>query len=458
MEEIISKKIAVVETDSEYPDFPYEDSKFKSDILNLLENIGLDSKNPFGNYLKEGSTVLIKPNWVRDHNPKGNFESLVTHTSIIKNIMDLCAVGLGGRGRIIIGDAPLQNCNFDKLLDVSRIGEVVKIFHAKYPNIEVIIEDWRITTMKSSGSRESVAQVQKISENDAKIKDYSLVDLVDESFLEEVSSKANLFRVTKYKPSLLKKHHDKGRHEYLVTNRIFEADLIINIPKLKTHIKAGLTGALKNLVGINGHKEFLPHHIKGSSEEGGDNYKYKNYLRSKYEDLYDYLWENFNNFSVWKRKFLIRLVRTLEALSIIFGKEGITAGSWPGNDTIWRTTLDLNHILYFRGKHKKILNIVDGIVAGEGNGPLEPEAKKTGLLIAGENPALVDAVVAKVIGYNIFNIKTVNNALNNTLSKFRINNINNIIISWASGDRIDNIPLENIISENFKKPRYWEKE
>ena len=458
MEEIISKKIAVVETKSGYPDFPYEDNKFKSDILNLLESIGLDPNNPFGNYLKEGGTVLIKPNWVREHNPKGNFESLVTHTSIIKNIMDLAAAALNGRGRIIIGDAPLQNCNFDKLLDISRIKDVVKIFSDKYPEIEVVIEDWRITTMKSSESRESVVQIQKISENDAKIKDYSLIDLANDSFLEEISNKANLFRVTKYKPSLLKKHHHKGRHEYLVTKRIFEADLIINIPKLKTHIKAGLTGALKNLVGINGHKEFLPHHMKGSAEEGGDNYKHKNYLRSKYEDVYDYLWENFNNISVWKRRFLIRLVRTLEALSIIFGKEGITAGSWPGNDTIWRTTLDLNHILYFEGKPKKILNIVDGIVAGEGNGPLEPEANTLGLMIAGENPALVDAVIAKVIGYNIFNIKTVNNALNNILSKFKIENLNNVVISWISRDKVDQITLESVVSRNFKKPRYWEAE
>ena len=54
--------------------------------------------------------------------------------------------------------------------------------------------------------------------------------------------------------------------------RSIDADVVVNVPKLKTHKKAGITGALKNLVGINGHKAFLPHHRKGGSLDGGDAY------------------------------------------------------------------------------------------------------------------------------------------------------------------------------------------
>lgn len=455
MEEKISKKVSVVETVSDYPVFPYDDQKFKDDLLKVLENLGLDPQNPFCKYVKKGDVILIKPNWVRDFNPRGDFESLVTHTSIIKNIMDFLAVALDGRGTIVIGDAPLQNCNFDRLIKLAKVEEIKKIFCNQYPEIDVLIEDWRITTMKSNSSSDVAAQVQKMSEDEAVGKEYTLVDLKERSFLEEISDRADLFRVTKYKPSLLKKHHHKGKHEYLVTKRIFEANLIINIPKLKTHIKAGLTGALKNLVGINGHKEFLPHHMKGSAEEGGDNYKHKNYLRSKYEDLYDYLWENFNTISVWKRKILIRLVRTLESLSIIFGREGITAGSWHGNDTIWRTTLDLNHILYFEGNSKKVINIVDAIISGEGEGPLEPVSKKTGIIIAGENPAIVDSVIAKIIGYDLDKIKTVNNAINDSKSKFTVNKLDDLNVDWYKGGVLNTLKIKDIASKHFKKPRYW---
>ena len=80
------------------------------------------------------------------------------------------------------------------------------------------------------------------------------------------------FRVTMYDHRLMQAHHDQRKHEYLVSNSVLDADLIINLAKLKCHSKAGITGALKNLVGINGHKEYLPHHTNGSPAEGGDQY------------------------------------------------------------------------------------------------------------------------------------------------------------------------------------------
>jgi hypothetical protein len=140
------------------------------------------------------------------------------------------------------------------------------------------------------------------------------------------------------------------------------------MPIIKTHIKAGITCAMKNLVGINGHKEFLPHHVKGSAFEGGDNYCKNSYLKHLYEDFYDYVWENINILSPIKRKFYLKLLNILWIFSSFLSRENISAGSWFGNDTIWRTTLDLNHILYFSDNSpKNILNIVDGVIAGEGS-------------------------------------------------------------------------------------------
>src|ERR1022692_1434372 len=50
-----------------------------------------------------------------------------------------------------------------------------------------------------------------------------------------------------------------GAHRYAVGNTVLSADVILNVPKLKTHMKTGMTGALKNFVGIVGSKDFLPH-------------------------------------------------------------------------------------------------------------------------------------------------------------------------------------------------------
>ncbi|HJX84342.1 MAG TPA: DUF362 domain-containing protein, partial [Candidatus Angelobacter sp.] len=49
---------------------------------------------------------------------------------------------------------------------------------------------------------------------------------------------------------------------------------------------------------------------------------------------------------------------------------------------------------------KRYLSIVDGIVAGQGNGPLEPDPFAAGLVLAGADPAGVDATGAILMGFD----------------------------------------------------------
>ena len=59
-------------------------------------------------------------------------------------------------------------------------------------------------------------------------------------------------------------------------------------------------------------------------------------------------------------------------------------GSWYGNDTLWRCIVDLNKVLFYSNKkgvmqktrQRKYLTIVDAIIAGEKEGPLEPTPKR----------------------------------------------------------------------------------
>ena len=54
--------------------------------------------------------------------------------------------------------------------------------------------------------------------------------------------------------------------------------------------------------------------------------------------------------------------------------------------------------------------IVDGIVGGEGNGPLCPEPVDSGVLLAGTNPAVVDALAATVMGLDSAQLPIVSQA------------------------------------------------
>lgn len=455
----LNSNVYLVWTDKLYPEFPFHNSNLREALKQLFALWSFDNNNPLQSLIKPGQIALIKPNWVRDYNPLGhNLDSLITHTSLIAHLIDFLAKAMANQGTIIIGDAPLQNCNFKKLIQNSGIEAVIKDAQQKYPEIKFLIEDWRLTTMKKSQSLriwKIQNELDKLGPNDTHT--HRLVDLGKESFFEEVIEYTDRFRVTKYKPSLISRHHASAQHEYLVTNRIFEANLIINLAKMKTHIKAGLTGALKNLVGINGHKEYLPHHIKGSYFEGGDNYCTPSKIKNKYENVYDNYWENFNKLSPFQKVTKSFYLKCLETLGFA-GFDKTNAGSWRGNDTVWRTILDLNHLLYFwrPSPSHRIINIVDGIVAGEGEGPLIPEPKKVGLLMGGENPAYIDAAMARLMGYNISRIPTVYHAIYHRKSKFFDSFLEDIrLTSQEPNGSIKEKRFFELPNLHFKKPKYW---
>jgi len=78
---------------------------------------------------------------------------------------------------------------------------------------------------------------------------------------------------------------------------------------------------------------------------------------------------------------------------------GIVPGScygWPKNALHWaglaQSILDINSTV------RPDFAIVDGIVAMEGNGPIQGDAKPCGLLVVGDDPVAVDATCARIMG------------------------------------------------------------
>ena len=49
------------------------------------------------------------------------------------------------------------------------------------------------------------------------------------------------FRGADYDPGPTTEHHSGGRNAYLLSETVLSADLIVNLPKLKTHKKTGVT-------------------------------------------------------------------------------------------------------------------------------------------------------------------------------------------------------------------------
>jgi len=108
---------------------------------------------------------------------------------------------------------------------------------------------------------------------------------------------------------------------------VLESDLIVSMPKLKTHKWAGVTLSMKNMFGI------VPGAVYG-----------------------------------WPKNVL----------------------HWAGIDG---SILDVNAAL-----PTPRFNIVDGIVGMEGNGPIQGEARQSGIVLLGEDPIAVDATAARLMG------------------------------------------------------------
>lgn len=360
------------------------------------ERAGTSQWNPLSVFVRPGDRVAVKPNWVLHWNKSGaGLECLVTHQSLIEALLEYLFVT--EPRDVVIGDAPVQGCDFDALREECGLDDIVSRFRRRGLNVRV--EDFRRTVLP--GERLGGERIEEARG----MEHYVLYDLGPDSLLEPISDDADRFRVTMYNPDLLRRTHRRGRHQYLVAREVIEADVVFNLPKLKSHKKACVTGALKNLVGINGHKEYLPHHRKGGSRNGGDCYAGGSWLKSGAEFVYDYA----NRLQPGRGQALLaRSGEILLRLATVFGEDPNLEGSWFGNDTVWRTCLDLQRILRYGTRdggmsdhpQRLVVSITDAIVAGEGDGPMAPTPVAAGFLTGGTNPAAVEWVNTRLMGFD----------------------------------------------------------
>jgi uncharacterized protein (DUF362 family) len=188
-----------------------------------------------------------------------------THPAVIEAAIDSFR-SLGAR-EVLVAEGPGHRRDSEYLITASGIYDVIKEHRVRY--VDLNIDDVRLTKLRSGFSR--LGQL--------------------------------------YFPETL-----------------FDADLLVSIPKLKTHHWAGITLSLKNMFGI----------VPGS----------------------------------------------------VYG--------WPKNALHWagihESILDINSSLPIPQ-----FAIVDGIVGMEGNGPIQGDAKQSGVLIFGDDLVAVDATAARLM-------------------------------------------------------------
>ena len=173
-------------------------------VRRALREAGLGRKDddaPLRDVVPEGATVLVKPNWVLDRNQSGEgMECMVTHPAVVGAV--LAEIARARPGRVIVGDAPIQLCRFDRLVTPD-----VRARFERAAGVPVEIVDFRRTVAASQDLSEGVTRERNPEGR------YVAFDLATQSLLEAVSSPDHRFRVTNYDPGEMARHHRGGRHE-----------------------------------------------------------------------------------------------------------------------------------------------------------------------------------------------------------------------------------------------------
>jgi hypothetical protein len=404
-----------------YPEYPYS-KKFIApepnpvyaavrDALRLLgldvQNFGTPSWNPFREILSDVTKVLVKPNFVNHFNPlsveRPYFEALVTQGAIIRPVLDYLALASRGDLEVVLADSPVQSADLEVLRRRTGIDSAIDFVQTESQGRCIIsIVDFRETMMRIDERGALLGHVNLAGDPSG----YIMVDLGCDSSFACFDGHEHLFRVSDYDPMRMSQMHSNGQHQYVLPKTILECGLFINVSKLKSHGKTGVTLSLKGVVGVAGDKSSLPHYRVGNPEQGGDECPATTLITSA-RQRWGYPLRCSGN-TVWRMvrpvgKMLMRLNQLIHRGEPLANARD---GDWYGNDTIWRTIHDLNRIVFFADRAGRLMNkpqrkylaLVDGVVGGDGDGPLRPNPVPAGLVVAGFDPLAVDIACTRLMG------------------------------------------------------------
>jgi uncharacterized protein (DUF362 family) len=385
------------------PDYSQADAS----VRQALELAGFADSNPLAELIRPGDYVLLKPNLIRESHSQrpAEWEQVITHGAVIRSVVALVAQALRGSGRIVIADGPQTDSDFELISARVRLREIVDEF--KREGITIEAYDLRRDRWFQKG--DVIHKRVRLPGDPA---GYTTVELGSASeFSSSVLS--GKFYGADYDVAETATFHNAQRHAYVLCRSVMDADVVINLPKLKTHKKTGVTLSLKNMVGINGYRNCLPHFTMGTPDKAGDEFPSNGRL-SKLEGNAIFAFKKAISLTGGSGGGWARILK--RAGRAVFGDSDqvVRSGNWFGNDTTWRMTLDLNKALFYfngegqpRSKPLRYLTIVDGIIAGEGDGPMSPDARPAGVIVAGANPVAVDTACTLIMGFEYEKVRVV---------------------------------------------------
>lgn len=408
------------------------------------EHIGTSAWNPFSDFVHGGQKIIIKPNLVLDDRffSKNIAQACITHPSIIRPIIDYIYKATNGNCELVVADAPLEGTSFKHVRSSQGLNKTIEILKNRYSlNLKLLdFRDYYLQqrlVIKLGNYRMQIVTKKILRPNEK----YFTIDLGPNSEFEKILADELqcLFSTRTFIKKVPAFAQSKGHHKYSFAKELLEADVIFNVPKLKTHKFAGVTLSLKNLLGLTVNRHYFAHYRKSDASLASRNSLLENFSSLHYKDIF---------------AFFVSRMHSSESSPNLF----ITKGQGTMNDTIHRAVIDIARIVLYANKaglmdktpQRRHFVLVDAIIGGEGEGPLNPSPKICGVVAAGFDPVLLDALCALSMGFDPLKLKTITESLK--CSKFPLTDSESLTQLLHIVNEEANFP-----NLHFKPPRNWEK-
>lgn len=394
------------------PDFTVDAARARDGLLFILDRLGLDIRNgnPLGSLVSAGDCVVVKPNLVsiQHHHfdlSRARQACVTTDIAIVGPMIEFACAAVGKTGKVLVVDSPIEASDFAATMRKLGVDRLVESFRSQGHPVELLdLRDSRVVPVRllhdlRIGRRSLNVGVFRRKRLAGDPLGYKTVDLGDESAF---TGHDRLERLRFYRPHYKAptRAHNRGMHRYSIGKSVLQAKLVINLPKMKCHKLSGVTLALKNTIGLLNQKMWLPHYTQGWPPRG-DQYDARPKLGTRFQNWVRVV-------SLWGgNSVFIRYPMVEDSLQQ--AEAPMYNGSWIGNDTLWRTVADVARLVEYADANgevrstpqRTVLSVLDGVIAGEGDGPIGATPKHCGVLAGSLTMHSLDAVVARMMGMDV---------------------------------------------------------
>src|SRR6266498_741475 len=184
-------------------------------------------------FVQPGDRVVLKPNWIKEHDERfpgaDHWQHVITHPAVIEAVARWTGKQLQGRGSITLCDAPQTDSSFEKIREYCGLDALVTRLRTAFPGVEFSLLDLRPEEWHAIDGV-TVARTKLPGDPCGN----THVRLDGASEFVGYHGQGRLYGAS-FDMAETNQKHAGARHEYLLCRTPMDADVFINLPKLKTH-------------------------------------------------------------------------------------------------------------------------------------------------------------------------------------------------------------------------------